>query len=208
MTIKLTQKHLLNGTQELTLGEDCVKVRTKAPFKDAEEITVMLTVINPEPVVTKSTLNFNSRVNGCTLISLYLGKPSTEEFNAFVKQLKQRALEEFNAFAGLRSSHHAAGIEFGVNEEPSNQDQSAEGRITKTEKFIDAARVENAIEMLTAQMDIDEIRPFTTALAALKDDPQNRTLLLQVVNAFNDLGPKQGPVLAYASYVGVLLSGD
>ena len=105
MTTKLVQKDLFKGTQEFELVDDYVNVRIKAPFKKAETLTVMLTVLDPEPVISKSSLNFNSRVNGEPLISLYLGKPNTEEFNGFVNALKQKAFEEFNAFAGLQTTN-------------------------------------------------------------------------------------------------------
>jgi hypothetical protein len=208
MTTKLTQKHLIKGTQELELIEDYVNIRSKAPFKDEEIHTVMLTVLNPEPVISKSSLVFNSRVNGCPLISLHLGKPNTEEFNAFVSELKQRALEEFSAFAGLRPPSPSSAITSGSEEEPPEMEESAEERIVKTTKKIDGARVENAIEMLQAQIDLEEIKPFITALETLKGAPDNPDLLLQVLHAFNDLGPNQGPVLAFAPYVSILLSDD
>ncbi len=207
MTTKLTQKHFFKGTQELELIEDYVNIRTKAPFKDEEEIRVGLSVLKPEPVISKSHLVFNSRVNGCPLISLYLGKPNTEEFNAFVGELRQRALEEFSAFAGLRAPGNSSGTEHGNDGYPEDG-ESAEEHIIKTKKNIDAARVEEAMEMLAAQMDLHDIEPFVSALEALKEEPNNRTLLVQVLHAFNDLGPRQGPVLAYAPYVSVLLSDD
>ncbi len=206
MTIKLTQKHIIKGTQELVLIDDYVDIRTKAPFKDEEVIRVMLTVLNPEPVISKSKLEFNSRVNGCPLISLYLGEPSTEEFNAFVNELKQRALEEFSAFAGLRRPSPVSGIE--AEEPPPERDESAEERIVSKRKFIDAAKIGDAIEMLAAQLDLEDIKPFISTLEALKEEPNNQDLLVQLLHAFNDLGSRQGPVLAYAPYVNVLLSDD
>jgi len=207
MTIKLIQKHLFKGTQEFKLVDDHVSIRTKAPFKDEELITVMLTVLNPEPVINKSTLVFNSRVNGCPLITLYSGKPNAAEFNAFVSELKQRALEEFSAFAGLRSPGSPHRVEAGDEEQPEIE-ESAEERIVRTRKIIDAAKVEGAIEMLTAEMGLEDIGPFVSALEALKEDTHNQALLVQLLHAFNDLGPRQGPVLAYAPYVNVLLSDD
>jgi len=34
-------------------------------------------------------------------LSLYLNKPNEKEFNAFVDAVKERALKEFNVFAGM-----------------------------------------------------------------------------------------------------------
>lgn len=208
MTTKLTQKHLIKGTKELELIEDYVNIRTKAPFKDEEIHTVMLTVLNPEPIIGKSSLVFSSRVNGCPLITLQLGKPNTEDFNAFVSELKQRALEEFSAFAGLRPPSFSSAAASSIKEEPPEIEESAEERIVKGKKIIDAARVESAIEMLSTHMDAQDIAPFISALEALKQDSNNQDRLVQVLHAFNDLGPRQGPVLAYAPYVSILLSDD
>jgi hypothetical protein len=100
--MKLVQKHLLKGTQEFELRDDEVRVRIKAPFKEAKERTVTLAILNPEPVVNGSRLEFHSRVKCGPLLSLYLDKPNTEAVNAFADAVRQRALEEFNSFAGIR----------------------------------------------------------------------------------------------------------
>jgi hypothetical protein len=97
--MKLTQKHLFRGTQEIVLRDDTVQVRTKTPFKE-KKIDIELAILNPEPVINKSTMDFHSRVQCGPLISLYLNKPNKEEFNAFVNALKQKALDEYNAFTG------------------------------------------------------------------------------------------------------------
>ena len=92
--MKLTQKLFLKGSREFEIIDDRVEVRIKMPFKEMESMTVMLSVLNPEPVISKSGLDFTSRVNGEALLSLFLGKPNTEAFNAFVNKLQQKALAE------------------------------------------------------------------------------------------------------------------
>ncbi len=201
MTTKLSQKHLFKGTREFELFDDRVEVKTKAPFKEMESLTVMLTVLNPEPVISKSTLNFVSRVNGCTLLSLFLAKPSTEEFNAFVSVLKQRALQEYNAFAGLKQVGN-------VSEEPPEFEQDEGERIAKAGKKVNVARIEESIQMLKTHLDLGEEAPVVSSLAALRDEPTSEKHLIDVINAFNDLGPQQGAVLTYAPYVGILLYDD
>jgi hypothetical protein len=197
----------MKGSREFELVDDHVNIRTKAPFKEPEEIIVMLTVLDPEPVITKSSLNFVSRVNGCTLISLLLGKPNTEEFNAFVSAVKQRALEEFSSFAGLTPPGPSAEGPGNVYEEqPPEVEESAEERMVKSNKRVDPAKIEGAIEMLKAQLDADDIRPIITALEELQEQPENNQRLVQVLHAFNELGPMQGAVLAYAPYVNKLLT--
>ena len=98
--MKLVQRRLFNATQEFELRNDEVLVRIKTPFKK-KQLTVPLAVLNPEPVVDDSRLNFHSRVKCGPLLSLYINKPNAEEFNAFVAAVKERALKEFNAFAGI-----------------------------------------------------------------------------------------------------------
>lgn len=208
MTTKLIQKDLLKGTQELELVEDYVNVRTKAPFKKAETMTVMLTVLDPEPVISSSSLNFNSRVNGEPLISLYLGKPNTKEFNAFVNALKQKAFEEFNAFAGLQSTNLPAVEDPAGHEAPPDFADSAQAQLTKNRDHIKAERIVETIQMLRQHLEPEDIEPLVSALEALKEDTDSEARLAQVLHAFNELGPYQGAVLTYAPYVSILLYDD
>jgi hypothetical protein len=46
------------------------------------------------------------------------------------------------------------------------------------------------------------------ALRALRTEPENESFFAQLVKAFDDLGPRQGAVLTYAPYIGILLSDD
>ena len=98
--MKLIQKNLIKGTQEFELLDDEVRVRIKAPFK-SKQLSTPLAILNPEPEIKGSYLHFHSRVKCGPLLSFYLNKPNKKEFNAFVDALKQKALEEYNAFAGL-----------------------------------------------------------------------------------------------------------
>jgi hypothetical protein len=99
--MRLVQKSLFKGTREFELLDDEVRVRIKSLFHK-KELTVTLAILNPEPVVNNARLEFYSRVKCGPLLSLYLNKPNAREFNAFVEALKQKALKEYNAFAGIR----------------------------------------------------------------------------------------------------------
>ena len=99
--MRLVQKSLFKGTREFELLDDEVRVRIKSLFHK-KELTVTLAILNPEPVVNTARLEFYSRVKCGPLLSLYLNKPNAREFNAFVEALKQKALKEYNAFAGIR----------------------------------------------------------------------------------------------------------
>lgn len=102
MTYKLTQKHLLHGTQVLELRDDVIKIKINGLLKGSKELDIDLAILNPEPVIEGSQLHFHSRVKCGPLISLYVNKPNKQEFNAFVEALKARAKSEYNAFAGLK----------------------------------------------------------------------------------------------------------
>ena len=207
MSMKLVQKHFLKGSREFEIVDDAVNVRIKAPFKE-EKLTVMLTILNPEPVVNSPFLEFHSRVKCGPLLSLLLDKPNTEEFNAFADELKRRAREEYNAFAGLKAGSKPEGLAGNVYEEPPDFDEPAKNRSAKTGKPVSVANVDSAIQMLKQHLDDAEIEPLLTALEALKENPENESCFDQLVKAFDDLGPRQGAVLTYAPYVSVLLSDD
>lgn len=98
---KLIQKNLLKGTQEFELVDDAINIRIKKPFRKTKQKTVMLSILNPEPVISEPYLHFHSRVKCGPLLSLYLDNPNAEEFKAFVEAVKEKALKEFNAFAGI-----------------------------------------------------------------------------------------------------------
>jgi hypothetical protein len=204
--MKLTQKQLLRGTQEFEIVDDHVKVRIKAPFKDEETLTVMLTVLNPEPVITRSSLDFTSRVNGEALLSLYLGKPNADEFNAFVSALKNKAQDEYQAFAGLKHTNPRPALGDNVFDEPPEFDDDAQPQSTHLGKALDPYRIEESVQMLKTYLNSEDIAPFMAALEKLGADPRNEALQIEVLHAFQDLGPTQGAVLTYAPYVGILMS--
>lgn len=99
--MKLVQKSLLHGTREFELRDDEVHVAIKSPFKQ-KTTSVPLAILNPEPEIEGSILHFHSRVKCGPLLSLYMNKPNEQEFKAFVDAVKEKALKEFNAFAGIR----------------------------------------------------------------------------------------------------------
>ncbi|MGV6825876.1 MAG: hypothetical protein ACWA5Q_02760 [bacterium] len=206
MTTKLIQKHLLKGTQEFEIIDDTVHVRIKPPLGKEETLTVMLTVLNPEPVISKSVLEFTSRVNNEALLSLHLAKPNQNDFNAFVNLLKQKAEQEFNAFAGLKSGAPAE-LSGNVHEEPPEFDEPDRVQTAKNKK-ISTKGIEEAIMMLHEYVGNSGIEDFLASLDALKSEPESEAHLTQMISEFGKLGPKQGAVLSYAPYIGVLMSDD
>lgn len=207
MTSRLVQKHLLKGTRIFEIVDDAVNVRIKTPMNKEETLTVMLTVLNPEPVINKSFLEFTSRVNNEPLLSLYLAKPNPAEFNAFVNLLKEKARDEFSAFAGLKSTAPPQ-LESNIYDEPPEFESDDETNTIRSKQHIKAESIESAIKMLTEHLDDKEIGSFLSALETLLEDPMNESHMSRVVSEFDALGPTQGAVLTYAPYISLLMSDD
>ncbi|QMU62225.1 MAG: hypothetical protein GKR92_11185 [Gammaproteobacteria bacterium] len=206
MSTKLTQKHLLKATHAFEIVEDQVNISIKSRFKQ-ETHSVSLAVLNPEPVITRSHLEFLSRVNGEALLSLELSRPNVAEFNDFVNTLKQRALEEFNSIAGINVAAKPAALNGNLYEEPPEFDELTPADISKAKK-VHVEGIENAINMLETYVNNEEIQPLLTALVSLKQAPQDHSKLVDVATVFNELGSSQGAVLTYAPYIGLMLSDD
>ncbi|MFK8026504.1 MAG: hypothetical protein AB8C40_00415 [Gammaproteobacteria bacterium] len=102
MTLKLIQKHILYGTREFELRDDIIKIKVKSWIDENKDFEVELAMIDPEPIISKSRVEFHSRVKCRPLISLFTNKPNTQEFNTFVNALTTKAKNEFNAFAGIK----------------------------------------------------------------------------------------------------------
>ena len=204
--MKLVQKHFLKGTREFEILGDVINVQVKRPFKE-ERLTVGLGTLDPEPVINKPYLQFNSRGKSDPLLSLLLNKPNAEEFNAFVASLKQCALEKYNASKEGRTTSQPAGMEWNVYDEPPEFDESDQGQ-KKIRRSVNAEKIDDAIRQLQMYVTAEDIQPLLSALEAVKLEPQNELYLEQMENAFNALGIMQGAVLTYAPYIGLLLSDD
>ena len=203
MTTKLIQKQLFKGTQEFEIVDDAVNIHIKSPFKNDETLTVMLAVLNPEPIISKSRLEFTSRVNNEALVSLLLAKPNAEEFNAFVNLLKQKAQDEYNAFAGLTAADTK--LEGNVYDEPPDF-ETTDKPPGNARKPVRVEAVEESINMLSEYIGGAEIDPLLSALKALQSEPENIEHLSRLAREFDTLGPAQGAVLTYAPYIGILMS--
>ena len=205
--MKLVQKQLFKGIREFEIIDATINSRIKTLLKESN-LTVDLAMINPEPEVNGLFLEFHSRVKCDPLLSLWIDKPNAKEFNAFVEELKQRARQEYNLFAGLRAGSLPEGMAANVFEEPPEFDEPGQNRVERIVKPVSVVSIDSAIQMLEQYLDADKIQPLLTALEALKAEPENESYFRQLVTEFDDLGPQQGAVLTYAPYVGVLLSDD
>lgn len=205
--MKLVQKQLFKGAREFEIVDDTVSFRIRTGLKE-KSLTVDLRMLNPDPVVNGAFLEFHSRVKCDPLLSLLIDKPDSKAFTAFVDELRQRARREYNAFAGLRNGAMPEAMTANVFDEPPDFDEPGNNRIEKKAKPVKAAEIDTALRMLEQYLEADQIAPLLDALRALKAEPANETRFEQLARAFDGLGPRQGAVLTYAPYVGVLLADE
>ncbi|MFK7795345.1 MAG: hypothetical protein AB8B89_08355 [Gammaproteobacteria bacterium] len=206
MSLKLTQKHLLKPTHEFELDDDQINIRIKSRVKE-EMLSVTLAVLNPEPVITKTHLEFLSRVNGEPLVALALSKPNVAEFNDFVNAVKKRALEEYNSISGINVVTKPAELNNNSTEQPPEFDETSPADISKAKK-VDVESIKHSINMLQTYINNDEIKPLISALASLQQTPQDHSKLVEVAIVFDKLESSQGAVLTYAPYIILMLSDD
>lgn len=176
MTIKIAQSHPDRGTREFELVEDAIEYRISSQFGD-EALSVVLSVLAPEPVVDGSMLYFISEVNREALIKMFVDLPDPEIFANFVSTVQQRIREE--RFGAL----------------------NADNRKTK----ITRDQVDTTIRMLESNLEPASIDKLLSALRRLSEAPGDRDHLHTVVQAFDGLGVLQGAVLTYAPFFNTLL---
>ena len=176
---KLLQKHPIKGTREFTLDGDELHYTIQSPLKK-ESLSVVLSVLDSEPVISGSMLAFISQVNREPLVELFLDRPDKETFDQFVSTVRERISEEDFSRLRVRNKNVA----------------------------VDVDRVTESIEMLQTYVNPAEIEHLLSALVELKAKPDDPDCLANVADAFNALGFLQGQVITYAPYINFLLSGD
>ena len=175
--IHLKQKHPIKGSREFELKDDEVQYSIQSPFK-SESLTVVLSVLDPEPVVSGSTVSFISEVNKEPLVELFLNKPDKESFEQFISTMQSRIVKEDFSRFHVRDKMIA----------------------------IDVGRLDETLSMLRSYVETSEIETLMSALVNLKEEPESLACLNAVVRAFNGLGFVKGQVVAYAPYLSHLLS--
>ena len=177
MNTKIVQKHADLGTRVFELVDDAIEYQYSSRFGD-EELSVVLSVLSPEPVVDGPMMYFISEVNKEALIKLFVDLPDAETFANFVDVLQQRIREE--DFGKLDADNRKSAI---------------------TKETVDTT-----IHMLETYVDPASIDQLLSTLRHLSEAPADHERLNQVVEAFNGLGVQQGPVLTYAPFFNTLLS--
>ena len=206
MSIKLTQKHLLKPNHEFEIDDDQINIRIKSRYKE-EMLSVTLAVLNPEPVITRTHLEFVSRVNGEPLVSLALSKPNVAEFNNFVNTLKKMALEEYNSISGINVVAKSAASNNSFLQEPPEFNESSPADISKAKK-VDVESIKHSINMLQTYVHNEDVKHLLSALESLQQAPQDHSKLVDVATVFDKLETSQGAVLTYAPYIILMLSDD
>lgn len=179
MTTTLAQKHPIKGTREFELVDDEIRYTIKSPLK-TESLSVVLTVLDPDPVISGSILAFVSQVNREPLVEFFVDRPDKETFGAFIETVRQRIDDE--SFSRFRVE--GAGLK------------------------VDAERLGESIDMLRSYVNPDEIEDLLAALTELKAQPDDVQRQKTVAEAFNALGFVQAQVITYAPYLGFLASGN
>jgi hypothetical protein len=210
MTTKLVQKSLLDGSREFEIIDDeTLSVRIKRLLKE-EKLTVSLSMLNPEPVVKDSELEFYSDYKGRPVLSLLLNKPNAEEFNAFIDTLKKKIIGEDDVAAGVDDDSVdekvSEALARNVYEEPPLFEERTDTPDLTSVLPVNAERVADDITMLKTYLDEEDVKPLLDSLQTLKAEPDNEAAFREVLDAYNVLGIKQGAVLTYAPYLKVLLS--
>lgn len=177
MTASIIQNHPTQGTRAFKLVDDSIEYRISGPFGD-EELSVVLSVLSPEPVIDGSMLYFVSEVNREALIKLFIDLPDAVTFKKFVGAVQYRIGEE--GFGKLAAA---------------NRDTE-----------ITHEQVETTVRMLETYLDSTNIDGLLCTLRRLAEAPEDPELLESVVTEFNALGVHQGPVLTYAPFFNSLLS--
>ena len=68
--------------------------------------------------------------------------------------------------------------------------------------------IDNAIQMLNKYAKEPSIKPLISILEALKEDPDNESLLAQLTDTWRNLGVYQGTVLTYVPNFYILIPDD
>jgi hypothetical protein len=73
---------------------------------------------------------------------------------------------------------------------------------------VDIDSLDAAITMLQTHLDSGQIASFVDVLEAMKQQPEDPSLLARMTEEFERLGPEQGAILTYAPYISLLMSED
>lgn len=73
---------------------------------------------------------------------------------------------------------------------------------------VNSEEIDTSIHQLKLYLKEASIEPLITALEALKNDPNNKSLRAQLSQAFINSASMQGAILTYAPYIRTLIPDD
>lgn len=204
----LKQKQRFKGSRAFEIFDDIIYVSIKKLFSK-EKLTVSLSKLDPEPVVSGNELVFQDGLTSEPVFSLLINNPSQQEFDAFVNAIQSAILGQSrplkNAQVEPSSAARPQAPGNNVYDEPPDYDDADSHRMPGFEP-VNSQRLAEDISMLKTYLNESEIQPLLNYLEMLEAAPQNEEIFQQVVAAYNALGFQQGAVLTYAPYLKIVLS--
>ena len=73
---------------------------------------------------------------------------------------------------------------------------------------VDAEKIETSIQLLNEHVNDEIIKPVILVLEELKNDSDNASLIVKLVDTLDTIGVMKGAILTYAPYVAILISYD
>ena len=73
---------------------------------------------------------------------------------------------------------------------------------------VDVEKIETSIQLLNEHVNDEIFKPVILVLEELKNDPDNASLVVKLVDTLDTIGVMKGAVLTYAPYVAILISYD
>ena len=205
--MKLKQKRFLKGRREFEILEDSLQVRISTLGKD-QTLTLSLAVLNPEPVSNPPFLEFLGRVNNEPMVSLFIDTPDAATCREFAETLSQAIHRAYSDYTGIRSGQGGGASAANSYDEPPEFGEAGSRPVSTAQKPVSVASLEHTLEMLGQYLGDEDLDDLIKALETLKTEPDNPRHMDGLVAAFEALGPRQGAVLTYAPYIGLLLSDD
>jgi len=186
MTATLVQKHPTKGSREFQIIDNELQYTIQTEL-ETYSLSVLLDILEADPVISGSMLAFVSKGNKEPLVELFLDLPNKEAFDEFVENIRQKIIK--------------------VQQEIKEND-FGRFRVTDEGLNVNLARLNESIELLQKNVDPKEIDLLLSALIELKTKPSDIQCQKKVAERFNELGFAQGQVVFHAPYLNVLFFGN
>ena len=205
--MKLIQKRILKGRREFEIIGDSLQVNLRS-LGSQKALTISLHVLNPEPVRNPPFIEFRGRINNETMVSLFVDNPDAASCGQFVKALSEGIHAAYRDYTGIRSGPADGAAAANSYDEPPDFGDTVNRPVASSAISVNAESLQSSIDLLRQYLAEDDLDALIESLEGLKAEPGNAARMDDLVAAFDALGPRQGAVLTYAPYIGLLLSDD